>query len=301
MSSGPRKANLFIVGAPKCGTTAWVQYLSDHPDISFSSVKEPHFFATDLPGRRQITDQADYDALFAAVGNSKFRGEASVFYLFSKAAAEAISVYNPAAKILVFLRNQEDLLPSLHHQFLYTFNESIEDFSVAWKLSGSRPPDTIPATCREPKVLDYAAVGEFDEQLKRYLARFPRSQICVLQFEEWIADPASSYRRVLDFLGLEDDQRRSFSAVNEAKHHRSKTLARLLNYRPERIRKPIHWLKQHLGLDSQIGALLGRMNSRPGYATKISPDLAAEIRSHYERCNANVERQISSLADHISR
>ena len=49
--SGPRP-NLFIVGAPKCGTTAWVEYLRTHPDIFFPEIKEPHYFATDLPGMR---------------------------------------------------------------------------------------------------------------------------------------------------------------------------------------------------------------------------------------------------------
>ena len=28
----PRGPNLFIVGAPKCGTTAWVEYLRTHPE-----------------------------------------------------------------------------------------------------------------------------------------------------------------------------------------------------------------------------------------------------------------------------
>lgn len=36
------KPNLFIVGAAKCGTTAWVNYLASHPDIFFAKVKEPH-------------------------------------------------------------------------------------------------------------------------------------------------------------------------------------------------------------------------------------------------------------------
>lgn len=39
--------NFFIVGAPKCGTTAWATYLSNHPDIFVPKAKEPHFFTTD--------------------------------------------------------------------------------------------------------------------------------------------------------------------------------------------------------------------------------------------------------------
>ena len=40
--------NLFIVGAPKCGTTFLYTYLKKHPDIYFPNFKEPHFFGSDL-------------------------------------------------------------------------------------------------------------------------------------------------------------------------------------------------------------------------------------------------------------
>jgi hypothetical protein len=53
-----RKPNFFIVGAPKCGTTALSEYLRSHPDVFFSSPKEPllhrrgapEAFATNLRG-----------------------------------------------------------------------------------------------------------------------------------------------------------------------------------------------------------------------------------------------------------
>jgi hypothetical protein len=41
------KPNLFIVGAPKCGTTEWVHYLKSHPDICFPDRKEPDYFNFD--------------------------------------------------------------------------------------------------------------------------------------------------------------------------------------------------------------------------------------------------------------
>jgi hypothetical protein len=44
---GPRP-QFFIVGAPKCGTTAMCHYLSQHPEIFISTPKEPHFFDTEL-------------------------------------------------------------------------------------------------------------------------------------------------------------------------------------------------------------------------------------------------------------
>ncbi len=57
-ASRSRRPNFFIVGAPKCGTTAWVRYLEDHPDVYFSPSKEPHYFCTDFPTLGAATSQA---------------------------------------------------------------------------------------------------------------------------------------------------------------------------------------------------------------------------------------------------
>ena len=36
---------VFIVGAPRCGTTTMARMLQAHPQILFPFVKEPHFFS----------------------------------------------------------------------------------------------------------------------------------------------------------------------------------------------------------------------------------------------------------------
>ena len=45
-----RKPDFFIVGAPRCGTTAMQAYLQQHPLIYMPPEKETHHFATDLIG-----------------------------------------------------------------------------------------------------------------------------------------------------------------------------------------------------------------------------------------------------------
>jgi len=42
--------SFFLVGAPRCGTTALSKALSDNPKISFSKPKETHFFLNDRSG-----------------------------------------------------------------------------------------------------------------------------------------------------------------------------------------------------------------------------------------------------------
>ena len=41
----------FIIGAPKCGTTALYYMLKAHPQIFMCEVKEPRYFNTDLRSR----------------------------------------------------------------------------------------------------------------------------------------------------------------------------------------------------------------------------------------------------------
>ena len=42
--------SFFVVGAPRCGTTAVSKALAGNPRISFSKPKEPHFFLEPRPG-----------------------------------------------------------------------------------------------------------------------------------------------------------------------------------------------------------------------------------------------------------
>jgi hypothetical protein len=297
-SSAPHRPNLFIVGAPKCGTTAWVEYLRTHPDIFFPRTKEDCFFALDLPGFRAVRSEAEYSMLFADSGNAKIRGEASVMYLFSEAAAGAIRDYNPDGKILIFLRDQEAFLPSLHNQFLQEFSEEIEDFETAWRLSGRRPPNAIPPACLEPRTLDYAAMGRFSKQIARYLIAFPPEQVRVIRFQDWVADPRATYLEILDFLELEDDGRLDFSPVNEGGAYRSRRLVRSILFPPIWVRRSVRLLKRATGLRGQgIYPLMHRIVrslTAPGYKNEIDPGLRDEIKRFYAEDNRRLSELLAS-------
>ena len=291
-SGRPGKANFFIVGAPKCGTTAWYEYLRSHPDVYFPEMKEPCFFATDFPSLRQVGSERDYDRLFIDGGSARIIGDASADYLFSTAAAEGIARYNPDARILILLRDQEEFLPSIHNQHLLGFWEEIEDFERAWSLSER---GRAPAACTEPRMLDYRAMGRFDEQVARYLDAFPREQVLVLRFRDWTADPRAAYLRILEFLALPDDGRSDFPQINQGTSYRSRGLVRFFVHPPNWIRTVLRPAKRLLALES--GALVGKATgllSRPGYKKQISPSLRQEVRRYYAEDNARLEARLNS-------
>src|SRR5208283_2428313 len=89
-----------IIGAPKCGTSSLHATVEQHPDICMSYVKEPHFFAFDLPGCRDVADADAYRRLFRLRRPGQLRGETSVFYLYSSHAVPAMLRQNPKIKII---------------------------------------------------------------------------------------------------------------------------------------------------------------------------------------------------------
>src|SRR6185312_16840962 len=101
----PGFPNFFIIGAPKCGTTALSEYLRRHPNIGFSEQKEPHYFNDDFSSRH-IYSLDEYMKCFASNSADKVAiGEASVFYLSSRSAVRNILQHMPDAKFIVMLRD----------------------------------------------------------------------------------------------------------------------------------------------------------------------------------------------------
>lgn len=295
--------NFFIIGAPKTGTTALATYLSEHPRIYMSPVKEPHFFATDIPRPSWIHDRERYLGLFRNVtGEHLAVGEASVWYMFSNAAVKNIYEFNPDAKIIAMLRNPVELVPSLHSQLLFSMCEDEASLLSAWRLQGERADGRglpkavkngrIPARC-----LQYAQVAKLGEQLERVLAVFPEKQVHVILHDDFKADPAKVYLETLAFLGVPPDGRLDFPPVNENKVLRYQWLGNPIN-NGSWLGGVILGLKRWLGLPSM--GLIGRMAKLNARQAKRVPldsglrdELAYEFRDDVRRMGELLGRDLS--------
>lgn len=287
---------MFIVGAQKCGTTAWARYLGSHPDIFITEVKETSRFADDLPGMQWVKSEAQYLRLFARGRGCKVIGDPSAAHLFSKVAAKKIAAYNPDAKILIFLRRQEDYLPALHNHFLSRFEECIEDFETAWRLAGRRPAETILDSFTEPRLLDYEALGHFHEQVARYYDAFPPEQIRLFYLDEWASDPRGAYLQILGFLGVEDDGRSDFPPVNEAKHFKKKWIGKLIMRPPFFARWAAAMLRMVLRRNAlHLNDRLSSIFATKGYERTISPALKDVIREHFAEDNRRLDELLAKV------
>jgi hypothetical protein len=225
-----RVPEFFIVGQPKCGTTALYHTLKRHPQIYMPSAKEPNFFSGEWltsTGAPQTLD--DYLALFDSAAPEQRLGEASVFYLMSDGAAHAIAQAQPSARILAILREPASLLHSLHLQFLQSDFETEGDLRKALSLEDRRRQgkDVPRFAGNWWRRLLYSEHVRYMEQLGRYHAAFPPEQIMVLVYDDFRRDNQSVVRQVLSFLGVDDGAPLEVGDVNPTVRVRSQRLNRL--------------------------------------------------------------------------
>jgi len=227
------KPDFFIVGAPKCGTTAMYRWLSAHPEI-FVPVKEIHYFGTDLAHRRPEVSAERYASLFEpATSSHKALGDVGVWYLLSERAAEEIQAYNPDARIIIMLRRPAQMLYSLHSQLLYSGEEDLVDFASALdaeaeRAAGQRIPESTHRGLEAPptECLQYRRVGSFAAQVARYQERF--DNVHIVLHDDIVADAPGAYRGVLDFLGVDAEFSPDFSVVNPNTKVKSQAARRLI-------------------------------------------------------------------------
>jgi len=208
----------FIVGAPRCGTTALSSYLRQHPLVCFAKPKETNFLATAEEGVPNETLKDRFLETFFASGSGEERmlGEGSVSTLYSVKALERALAWFPKAKFIVMLRNPLGLLRSYHGRMLYLRQENEESFEAAWDLQDARAAGNhIPKGCFDPRLLQYrevASLGYYTEQLFNVVGR---EQCLPILFEDFTSNTAGVYRQALAFLGLPDDGRDQFKRKNQ--------------------------------------------------------------------------------------
>jgi hypothetical protein len=274
------KPNFFIIGAPKCGTTALSEYLRTHPNIYISSPKEPHYFAEDLGHYCWAKSLDQYLKLFEdSRDNHLAVGEGSVLYLYSSVAIRNIYHFNPDAKIIVMLRNPIELIYSYHSQAVYCADEDEKEFEKAWKLQSLRRKGfKIPRACRHPKLLQYAEVGRLGEQIERLLSIFPSQQIYVIFFEDFTTSTRQVYENVLAFLGVPSDERVNFPKINANKIHRVTWLGNFTEKTPLPLVEIAMNTKKLLGLQKlDILDRIRRFNVKVSEREPLSPSFRAEL------------------------
>ena len=265
----------------KCGTTALYEYLSQHPGVFMSKIKEPRFFCTDLKTNGGMYNANAYQQLFAAAPAGATTGEASAMYLYSQVAIQGIMAHNPNSKIIVMLRNPVDAAHSLYAARWGYRHETASTFEEAWRMQEARlRGEVMPLNWPEPLVFQYGPIFCYGEQIRRVLQHVPPEQRLFIIYEEFFSDPTEHYQKVLEFLNLSSHEPHSFRRVNATPGARSPKLERFM-------RKPPGWIKSIYRVARPLfpAEVLWKMNSvprkavlDPTFRTKLEAYFAADIK-----------------------
>lgn len=298
-----KKPNFFIVGAPKCGTTSLSEYLRTHPNILMSKPKEPHYFSEDFPGIRCVKNLNQYLELFQRSREEHLViGEASASYLYSSVAISNIYKFNKHAKIVVMLRNPIDMVYSLHSEFLFNGFEDQKEFATAWELQSIREKGiNIPENCLEAIFLQYYKQAQYSLQIQRLFQIFPKENIKIILFDDFIKSIKSVYDEVLHFLDLPSDGRDNFPKLNTNKTSKNAWI----NLTLQRIRKyksfwypPARKIKQIIGIeDISFFKALNQMNLQKTYRPPLDENLKSELsnifREDIEKLSQILEKDLT--------
>jgi len=297
--------NFFLVGAPRSGTTSIWSYLARHPDVFMAYQKEPLYFGSDLtkfPHEFAVLEKDRYLALFRNGGRQRIRGESSVIYLFSQTAAREIYEFNPAARILIMLRNPVDVIYSHFGQLRWGGYEDLTDFGEALAAEEDRRRGRrVPKSTMVVEALYYRAIGLFGQQVERYLRVFPREQIKIIMYDEFVQDPEANYFAILDFLGIARLAPRSYQIKNLHKEPRNIRISAWLNRPPAALRPVLRLIPQpyRYHLLGTLGLLLNtRYRARPPLDPAIRRQLIEFYADDISKLAKLIDRDLASwLAD----
>lgn len=203
------KVDFFVVGAARSGTTTLYQYLSKHPQVYVPRVKELNYFskvssnqaqdyALPKPGKEyhtKIIQSAEvYKGLYATAKPGQLKGDISPSYLWHEETAAAIKAHNPKAKIII----------SLRHPVVRAFSHYLMAKSVGYEKNRDfEQAIHAPLSEHWGGGNRYLEWSDYIGPLKAYYAAFPKEQIHVMIFEQWVRDQELALGALANFLGLE--------------------------------------------------------------------------------------------------
>ncbi len=285
------KPNFFILGAPKCGTTAMSSYLQSHPSVFLCPGKETYFFNVDHARHDRLSLEAFEEVFKPTTDRHIAVGEATAWYLYSEAAVPNILSYTEP-RFIVMLRNPVDMAYALHMEMIKAHAETEWEFSKAWALQQKRSQGiSVPKNCEEPKYLLYGPACSLGSQMERLINLTEPKSVLPILLEDLKQQPRREYLRVLTFLNVPDDGRYHFPVINQASKYRFPILRKLIReiyYLKIRSRIPIS-----LGLLNYLDNINRTIAPRPPMPLELRAELVCYFSEEITKLESILNRELS--------
>ena len=192
-----RKPNLFLVGAPKAGSSLLWTMLKEHKDIFFSTnpEKEINYFSYDELTHNsyykdyKVKSEYDYLKVFKKGQSVKYLVDGSVSYFAYPSIPKKLYEFNSDAKIIVIVRDPV-LRAFSHYNMDKRMGYVTEPFSE-YLMNKDNKYDQY--------LHQYIENSLYYKHVNNYLEYFDRNQLFILQLEKINDD----FDRLCEFLDIE--------------------------------------------------------------------------------------------------
>jgi hypothetical protein len=202
--------DVFVIGAPKAGSTAVHAALASHPALFMSHPKEPKYFLCgdqpppvhrgpgDAHSRKEWIWRRDaYEALFEGAPAGALRGESTPFYLWERAAHVRIAATVPHARLIAVVRDPVDRAYSNWSHLWSDGYEPVANFLAATELEAQRAAEGWAPFWR------YLELGRYGRQLEHLRRYMPADQILVIRYRELVDTPLAALATIAAFLDID--------------------------------------------------------------------------------------------------
>jgi hypothetical protein len=180
-----------IIGAQKCGTTAFYRLLTRHPLVQPAAVRELHFFdRTDRLEKGTEWYRRCFPAPQWKNGRKTITGEKTPYYLFHPHVPQRMAEVVPRVRLIVLLRNPVDRAYSQYHHDMSMMQAKHRGKSRAFE-------ETL-----EQQNSSYLPRGIYVDQLLRWSEYFGKEQMLILKSEDFFKHTTETLRTVQNFLDL---------------------------------------------------------------------------------------------------
>lgn len=246
-----KNPSFIIIGAAKSGTSSIADYLGQHPEVYFSTMKESRWLAyrETLPkykgyGRQgqKIMDsyresipksKEEYMRMFAGASKSQATGEASPCYLYLPSAPKAIRDLIPTTRLVVILRNPVD---RAYSSFLHMRREDaeIESFEEALSMEQERIIEGAGLPYH------YMSMGYYGKQINMYYNYFNKDQIKILFYDELALFPEKFMADLCNHIEVDSSFRFDLTKIsNVSGIPKNRSLFELLSRQPNKFTRRI--------------------------------------------------------------
>jgi len=262
--------NAIIAGAPKCGTSSLYFWLSAHPQVKASMVKETFFFADEVNRFNRNANIIDhsidkYTTYFKSHGlnESKIRLEATAPYIYYKNALKHIPALASNPKVIFVLREPSS---RLYSQYRFESHRT-KRIKMNWR------------DYSQDEVLK--SHGDYEFYLKKWMKALGSDRIHVCTFESLVKKTNETMINIAEFLDIDSSFYKDYVFVqhNETVAIKSKFIHQtgllLQRYVPHSIQEKI--LPFYLFLNS------GKMPKKDPIDKKILEKVKSEYRESINR------------------